>query len=171
MSTTEIPDFLAGYLNTEQQAQALVVAGLTVLRAWHVAKVKAEWPPLGSFEEWSYRIRAPLLWLGEADPCNTTIKVQEDDPRRALIATVVALWRQYLTIGEKYTVQQLINHSININDFHVALLNATGDRGNMVSNLRLGRWLKQNEARVVNGSMLTRMGNRDGYPLWALVLI
>ena len=42
----------------------LVVAALTVLRAWHVAGERIEPPPLGSFEEWSHRIRASLLWPG-----------------------------------------------------------------------------------------------------------
>jgi putative DNA primase/helicase len=138
-----------------------------VLRAWHVAGERIEPPPLGSFEEWSHRIRAPLLWLGQADPCNTTIRVQEDDPRRDLLATVIAQWRQHLTAGQEYTVQQLINHAVNVNDFYVALLNVAG-RGNLVSNDRLGRWLKRNEARPVNGSMLVRMGMKDGYQLWSL---
>jgi hypothetical protein len=146
---------------------SLVVAALTVLRAWHVAGERIEPPPLGSFEEWSHRIRAPLLWLGQADPCNTTIRVQEDDPRRDLLATVIAQWRQHLTAGQEYTVQQLINHAINVNDFYVALLNVAG-RGNVVSNDRLGRWLKRNEGRPVNGSMLVRVGMKDGYQLWSL---
>jgi hypothetical protein len=151
--------------------EQLVVAGLTVLRAWHIAREELEWPPLGSFEQWSYRIRAPLLWLGEADPCNTTIKVQEADPRRDLLAIVIAQWRQHLTVGEKYTVQQLINQTMNANDFHVALLNVAGDRGNLVSNQRLGRWLRQNEGRIVNGSMIRQGGSRDGYSLWVLTSI
>jgi hypothetical protein len=151
--------------------EQLVVAALTVLRAWHVAGEEIEWPPVGSFEEWSHRIRTQLLWLGEADPCNTTIKVQEADPRRDLLATVIAQWRQHLTVGEEYTVQQLINQAINVNDFHVALLNAAEDRGNLVSNQRLGRWLKRNEGRIVNGSMIRQEGSKDGYRLWVLVSI
>jgi hypothetical protein len=61
----------------------LVVAGLTVLRAWYLARqggesLKAE--SFGGFEEWSQRIREPLLWLGQADPCVTVSKVRENDP-------------------------------------------------------------------------------------------
>jgi len=52
--------------------------------------------------------------------------MQEDDPRRDLLATVIRQWRQHLTAGREYTVQQLINHAINVNDFHVALLNVAG---------------------------------------------
>jgi hypothetical protein len=41
----------------------LIVAALTVLRAWHASGETVRRSPLGSFEEWSHRIRAPLLWL------------------------------------------------------------------------------------------------------------
>src|SRR5262249_62284773 len=85
----------------------LVVAALTVLRAWHVAGERIEPPSLGSFEEWSQRIRAPLLWLGHADPCNTTIRGQEDDPRRELLAPVIAQWRQPLPARHEYTGPEL----------------------------------------------------------------
>jgi hypothetical protein len=47
----------------------LVVAGLTVLRAWHVARPNEQTPlkldPIG-FTEWSQRVREALVWLGEA---------------------------------------------------------------------------------------------------------
>jgi hypothetical protein len=151
--------------------EQLVIAALTVLRAWHVAEEEIEWPPFGSFEEWSQRIRAPLLWLGEADPCKTTIKVQQDDPRRTPLATVITQWKENLKVGETYTAQQLINHAININDFHVALLNVAAGRGGTVSNERLGRWLKQNEGRVVDKRMLRQAGSKHGYPLWMLISV
>jgi putative DNA primase/helicase len=46
------------------QRGRLVSAALTVLRAWHSAGARIERSPLGGFEEWSQRIRAPLIWLG-----------------------------------------------------------------------------------------------------------
>jgi hypothetical protein len=148
----------------------LVAAALTVLRAWHVAGETIELPPVGSFEQWSQRIRAPLLWLGQADPFDTTLNVQTDDPLLVSLATVVAQWRQNIGIRVNRTVQQVINCAINVNDFHVALLNvAQGRSGSMVSNERLGRWLKKNEARVVTGLMFKCRGRLDGYPTWSLV--
>jgi putative DNA primase/helicase len=67
---------------------ALVAAALTVLRAWHIGGEKGSDPSLGSFEVWSHRIRAPLLWLGRADPCATMAKVRADDPVRGALATL-----------------------------------------------------------------------------------
>jgi hypothetical protein len=66
----------------------------------------------------------------------------------------------------------VINCAINVNDFHVALLNVAQSRnGNTVSNDRLGRWLKKAEGRVVSGLMLKCMGQLHGYPTWSLVSI
>ena len=148
----------------------LVAAALTVLRAWHIAGETIEPPPVGSFEQWSDRIRAPLLWLGQADPCGTTLKVQTEDPLLASLATVMAQWQRNVGMRVEKTVQQVINCAINVNDFHVALLNvAQGRSGSMVSNERLGRWLRKNESRVVGGLMLKCTGRSDGYPTWSLV--
>src|SRR5215831_2434401 len=148
----------------------LVAAALTVLRAWHIAGETIEPPPVGSFEQWSHRIRAPLLWLGHADPCDTTLKVQTDDPLLLSLATVMAEWRQKVGMRVEKTVQQVINCAINANDFHVALLNvAQGRNSSIVSNERLGRWLRKNEGRVVDGVTLKCTGRLDGYPTWSLV--
>jgi hypothetical protein len=148
----------------------LVVAALTVLRAWHVADETIERPPLGSFEDWSHRIRAPLLWLGKDDPCDTTIKTQTDDPQLLSLATVLAQWRVNIGVGVEQTAQQVINHAINVHDFHVALLNVAQSRtGNLVSNDRLGRWLRKVEGRVVDGLTLKRIGISSGYSLWSLI--
>ena len=39
---------------------------------------------MGSFEEWSYRIRCPLLWLDRIDPCDSIKTIRENDPLRSL---------------------------------------------------------------------------------------
>jgi putative DNA primase/helicase len=78
----------------------LVAAALTILRAWHVAGETIEPPPIGSFEQWSNRIRAPLLWLGQADPCETTLRVQTEDPLLLSLSTVMAQWRDNVGLFE-----------------------------------------------------------------------
>ena len=60
----------------------LVAAGLTVLRAWRVADERLTLPAFGGFEDWSYRVREALVWLGRTDPCETQIKVRESDRSR-----------------------------------------------------------------------------------------
>jgi hypothetical protein len=88
------------------------------------------------------------------------------------MATVMAQWRQNVGMRVERTVQQVIYRVINVNEFHVALLNVAQSRSvSMVSNERLGRWLRKNEGRVVDGLMLKCTGRLDGYPTWSLVAV
>lgn len=149
---------------------ALVAAVLTVLRAWHVAGEKDACSPLGSFEQWSHRVRAPLIWLGYPDPCETTLKVKSGDPHLMALGTVMAQWKQNIGLGMERTVQQVINVGLGVSDFQVALCNVAAARsGNLVSNDRLGRWLRKIEGRVVDGLVFRRTGIVAGYPTWQLM--
>jgi hypothetical protein len=66
-------------------------------------------------------------------------------------------------------VQNLIERAINVPTFHHALLAvAPAQTGGMVSNDRLGRWLKRVEGKIVCGFKLLKTGNMHGYPLWKL---
>ena len=108
----------------------LVAAALTVLRAWHVAKqhegVKLD--PFGSFEEWTSRIREPLVWLGCADPCETVAKVRATDPERDLLQAVIAQWELHLGTGQAFTLQDVIGRAVNEPMFYAALLSVAGSR-------------------------------------------
>jgi hypothetical protein len=74
----------------------LVAAALTILRAFVVAsdhdEVVAKLPRYGSFELWSERVRAVLVWLDQPDPCETTAAVKQDDDAQAAFAGLIAAW-------------------------------------------------------------------------------
>jgi len=148
----------------------LVVAALTVLRAWHVSGERMQIMPLGGFEDWSARIREPLIWLGAADPCDTISKVRASDPDQEALRAVMAQWKRCLGTISRYTVQAVIARAPVDIDFHAALLNVAASRssGGTVSNDRLGRWLKKVEGRIVGELALERTGSAGGYPLWRL---
>lgn len=80
---------------TLQTRPAMVAAGLTILRAWHVAgRPKPDGhKPLGSFEGWE-PVRLALLWIGEADPVDTMDLIQEDDPEREASRALLDLLMQ-----------------------------------------------------------------------------
>jgi hypothetical protein len=156
----------------EDRRIELVTAILIILRAWHVSPDRmAGLTPYGSFEAWSYRIREPLIWLDETDPCNAIEKIRENDPHRDQLALVIEQWRLHLKIDQTYTLQTVIGRAIVDQDFHGALLAVATSRGSSVtvSNDRLGRWMKRNEGRIVNGYRLIKHGICAGYPLWKLV--
>jgi hypothetical protein len=151
----------------------LVAAGLTLLRAWHAQSNRIALPAFGSFEEWSYRIREPLVWVGQDDPCETVTKIREGDPEREGLCAVIEGWQALLGTENTYTVQQIINRGLVEPSFQMALMTVAGNRtGSMVDNQRLGRWLSRVAGRVVPvGSArlsLVREGVLHGYPLWKL---
>jgi putative DNA primase/helicase len=55
---------------TRAYRSELVVAVLTILRAWHLAYAAGERvtgiEPFGGFEDWSHRVREPLIWRGRS---------------------------------------------------------------------------------------------------------
>ena len=126
--------------------------------------------PFGSFEEWSQRIREPLVWLGKVDPCETLIEVRNSDPYRDVLITVIMQWEKHFGVGNAYTVQEIIERAVNTPSFYTALVNVAASRsGQMVSNISLGRWLKRVQGKIVNGFTLLQHGTIHGYPLWKLV--
>jgi hypothetical protein len=157
---------------TRARRGELVVAVLTILRAWHVAQAAGEHVnvnPFGGFEDWSRRVREALIWLGETDPYDTVEKARGDDPAREALVTVLMQWEQHLGIGTPLTVQEVIAHAVNVPEFYTALINVAASKtGGSVSNDRLGRWLKHVEGQIINGLRLFRFGIRSGYPIWGL---
>jgi hypothetical protein len=95
--------------------------------------------------------------------------VREDDPKLSALLTILLQWKEALGTNSAHTMREVINVAISRSDFHNALLAVGASRsGNLVSNERLGRWLKANEGKIVSGLSIVRAGGRDGYPLWKL---
>jgi hypothetical protein len=86
----------------------LVAAGLTVLRAYHIAgRPDMELSVFGRFEEWSDWVRSSLVWLGMADPCETRRRVEEADPVREQLSELLEAIHQIF--GEKsFRVSELL---------------------------------------------------------------
>jgi len=170
----ERPELRAFKTDAANEAKArrgeLVVAALTVLRAWHVTGERFNLPAFGGFEDWSYRIREALVWLDQIDPCETLADVRDSDPQRSELITVVEQWREHLVPDQAYTVQQVIARALVDSDFHNALMMvASSPSGGSVSSVRFGRWLTRVKGKIVNGLKLSQGGSRHGYPLWKLV--
>jgi hypothetical protein len=162
----------------------LVVAALTILRAYHVAGRPCAPTPLGSFEDWSDWVRGSLLWLGCADPISTMESVRQQDPRLDALTAVLAQWHEHLS-GSEVSARGIIacataqftapGGSLNFPkldfrrpDFREALLIVVGDNGS-INSKRLGRWIAAHEGRLINGRRITRGGVITGVQQWRLV--
>jgi hypothetical protein len=167
----------------KERRPALVVAALTVLRAYHVAGRPERPNPLGSFEDWSNLVRGALLWLGEADPVDTMAEVRASDPETAALRQVMAAWgdafgREGVTVSRaiKKAMEQQRANSYEGNlefvneDLREALLTVAAGGGG-INNRVLGRWLAQNKERVLDGRRFEDRGTRDGSAVWALIVV
>lgn len=145
----------------------LVVAGLTVLRAYIAAGRPSPLPKIGSFEEWNL-IREPLVWLGRADPADTRSQVLANDPRKADLVELLAAWRGCFGDGEQTLAKVRVYCEEDAADAARGLLwnllvDQTG-RG-AFSTKSIGRHLKRHVDRVVQGMALRRRDTNVG-SLW-----
>ena len=164
----ETPDPL---LTVLQERPALVIAAMTIFRAFFLAGCPRDEPPLGSFVEWSRWVRDPLIWLGEADPVQTTEHLRQEDPVLSALTAVLHQWQA--AIGDaKIVTRELIERAETKSsygdflhqDFRDALLAVGGDHGSF-SPQRLAKWLSSNKERSVAGLALysTKL---DGLMRW-----
>jgi putative DNA primase/helicase len=100
----------------------LVIDVLTILRAWHLSGEPESDNPLGSFEEWSFRVRQPLLWLDQVDPCSSIGLVRENDPARTALDIVLQQWTTTLGTTNALTVQEIISRAVVVPDLYNALM-------------------------------------------------
>jgi len=143
----------------------LVAAALTILRAHHVAGRPVSGAPLGSFETWWGWPRAALVWLDEADPCDTMEKMRQDDPQTQALANVLAQWKAAFGADE-LTTNEIVDRATEyapqppMTDFNShrpdfmlpelreVLLAVAAERGRVDTN-RLGFWLRSVKGRII----------------------
>ena len=155
-----------------------VVAGLTLLRAFHVAGRPRQTVPLGSFEDWSMLIRDALIWLGEADPCLTMNEVRNADPKLGDLRRVMEQWS--LVFGTRPTTAADAIASANDREqvgigkyeyknpaLREALYDVAGLNGEIKSR-KLGSWIGGVIGRIVDGKKFTRGTMLHGNQTWRL---
>jgi putative DNA primase/helicase len=152
----------------------LVVAGLTLMRAFICSGQSASEfvRPWGRFERWSEMVRAPLVWMGCADPCASLDALEADDPQRIEHLQIMAGWQREFGAGAQ-TARQAIDHAIQVVDktFSEALSQVAADRGGGLSSRRLARWLTRFSGRIVGGRQFVKAGERDHVAMWKVNLL
>ena len=155
-----------------------VSAGLTVLRAFHIGGRPQQRAPLGSFTDWSRWVRDALIWLGEADPCDTMEELRGADPKLEALTSVLEGWREVIGLQpanvrdviERATEQrpQLYGHAEFVHpEFREALLRVAGE-GGAINGRRLGKWIGSHQNRIVGGLRLINAGVSAGHTRWLL---
>lgn len=155
-----------------------VSAGLTVLRAFHIAGRPQQRAPLGSFTDWSRWIRDALIWLGEADPCDTMEELRGADPKLEALTSVLEGWREVIGL-QPANVRDVIERATEQRpqlygrtqyehpEFREALLRVAGE-GGAINGRRLGKWIGGQQNRIVGGLRLVNAGVSAGFTRWQL---
>jgi hypothetical protein len=158
-----------------------VTAGLTILRAFHIADRPSQTVPLGSFTAWSGWVRDALIWLGEADPCETMEGMRGADPKLEALTAALEEWRSVIGTG-RVTVREIIERAAAqqtqlfgkaefVNpEFREALLRVAGE-GGAINGTRLGKWLSQHQNRVVAGHRIIAAGTTGNRARWQLDVV
>ncbi len=158
-----------------------VTAGLTILRAFHIAGRPSQTVPLGSFTAWSGWVRDALIWLGEADPCETMEGMRGADPKLEALTAALEEWRSVIGT-DRVTVREIIERAAAqqtqlfgkaefVNpEFREALLRVAGD-GGAINGTRLGKWLSQHQNRVVAGHRIIAAGTTGNRARWQLDVV
>jgi putative DNA primase/helicase len=166
--TFHIPS-LRRYL--EHNREELIVAALTILRAYHVCGCPRQLvKPWGGFEHWSAAIREPLIWLGMADPCDSRSAVIADDPERE--ETLAALRTLLVKFGEgEFTTKRIMRRLKSSKLLRVAMEAVALGRNREIDPRSLGWWLRKNHDRIIGGLRLEAVGKASGSARWKIVKI
>jgi putative DNA primase/helicase len=179
----ELRAFASDAVNVARDRRGeFVCAALTIMRAFAISGERVGLPPIGSFGEWCRMVRDPLVWLGEADPCETMAKARSGDPQLAALRAVMEEWKT--VIGDKRRSVAAIVDTANDRipgtedsgnwlypNFRDALVLVCGDRGATLNPRRLGKWLAHVKERVVDNSRIVQDGSHGGSVLWRLDLV
>ena len=136
----------------------LVVAALTILHAYVMAgRPDQNLTPWGGFDEWSATVRAPLVWLGMADPCLTRQHVIEDDPDREHAAALLSAWSRCFG-GKPVLVAQVVERASTDPDLRTALLAVAASKGDSkeIDPRRVSWWCRDWRGRVIGGKRVER---------------
>lgn len=150
----------------------LVVAALTILRAYHVAqrprnKERSTW---GGFEDWSDSIREPLIWAGMPDPCETRTNVLADDPELEMARSAFTALRDAFGDAE-FLVREVIERCDSDKTLRGVMLSLAQDRDakDQINSKRLGSWCRRFRGRVLDGlRLLVGAGKPRGATRWSV---
>lgn len=145
---------------------ALVVAGLTVIRAY----VAAGMPPqdileFGRFEEWSRLVRSAIIWCGEADPCGGRRDLEDTDPDREMLIELLSAWEA--EFGDApISAAEVLKRAEGSERLSLALRAALATDDLKTAAVSLGRWLQRHAGQIEGGLYVKSAQRLQGTKLW-----
>ncbi len=172
--TFEIDDLRAFII---KHRGSLVRAGITILRAYHIAeKTNVNIRQFGRFEEWSGRVRSALIWLGFEDPCESRKDIEDADPVRILLGSLFYCWHA-LFENRAVKVKEIIaiikseereDGTAIVEQMRETIIELAGNNKGDIDARKLSGRLRAYKNRIEKGYRLESMGTSQGTTLWSV---
>ncbi len=159
------------YEEVPRRRGELVAAGLTILRAYHVAgRPEQGCPTWGGFEAWTRWVRDPLVWLGMADAAAGRRHVEANDPVHQKLVGLLTTWHEAVR-SAPHTTAEIVRASgystPEAEALRGAILEIAGTAHGDINLRTLGRFLATYVDRIEGGLVLRRDGLRHrSAPAW-----
>jgi hypothetical protein len=153
---------------TREHRPQLVVAAITLLRAYHLAG-RPSWATIGSgsFEEWHAQIRGACTWIGLGDPHEGTARIRRDDDSDIMtLDLALQAWRS--AFGETPVLAaDAVTRSESDRVLRDALIALLGS--DHLETAALGYALRRVKGRRVAGLWFERAGERRAGTRWMVL--
>jgi putative DNA primase/helicase len=150
-------------LHIKQNRPLFIAAALTVLKAYAVHDDPLMLTPLDSFEDWSWRVREALVWLGEEDPV-AAVNYENDGSGEIASAfsaiESLANLKQGISKDKSFRANDLSNWAAG----NFALRDSLEQAGctDTTSSTKLGYWLRAHKNRIAGGLKLISKQVNEG---------
>jgi putative DNA primase/helicase len=157
---TERPELRAFGFDPVQRARQerkQLVAALLTIAQWGL-QVSDGLVPIGSFEEWSRRVRNTVMGLGLPDPCASMEALHKDDPEREAAVELLLEWRREFA-GAPTTVSEAVRRATTGSTSLRDALDAVAGGPGGIRAKSLGRYLGRLKDRWIGDLVLRRSGD------------
>ena len=164
------------------QHAKLVVAALTILRAWFAAGCpRMNCPQWGSFDAWAAMVPPALVFAGGADPMMSRPSVQGDeDPEKAALVGILAHWQRIAgvegvsvktALDRLYPLRRDLSPPDGLDELREAIeiLAPPATPGKPPTAAKVGNQFRRFKRRVVGGRMLDAKTGHGGSLQWRVV--
>jgi hypothetical protein len=155
------------YKHIPENRNKLVIAALTIMRAYEFAGCpKQPIAQFGRFEEWSNKVRSPLVWLGFADPVKSQKAIASEDPIESLLSRLFSNW--YAIFRDRgVKASEITKHAASDPELMEILRDFLPNKPNPSPNV-FGSKLKTFKNRIVSGYRLEDLGLHQGSSMWRI---
>lgn len=160
----------------ERDRLPLIVAALTIIRAWITAgRPRVLAGRTASFETWDDLVRQPIGWIAEhargvdglpalADPLLSAQRAFDADPESTKLRALLSTWWAEFNDMPK-TVPAAVARAGDDGELRAALDEVAG-QGGRINNRMLGRWIERHQGRRIAGLRFERGSVLHGVQTW-----